>query len=297
MLFFWACGDGCAGGKYTNVDCTCACQCLSGNPEYLVGSDGPCLEPRGGCDSVAVSGSDYHTDRHGTYLPDGRCEDNEDKVYYKCSDCGSTSYLWYHDAGRWYMGPDPENCDSEMSGIGIISNEDLEDVSGDWSEATTSGWLVNSDIVVQCNFDPTPRPVASPPTDKDEAAAAAASGGACDAIEVAGTDYGLLTRFAYDGLYEEAGACNGRPYYKCTCCTAYDPANDVDDPDECLSEKNFHHYVWYDGAAWQLRLYAGGEGDPFGWDECGGGSGWGTNTVWKIRTATWPRRPSRARER
>ena len=106
-------------------------------------------------------------------------------------------------------------------------------------------------------------------------AAPAASGGACDAIDVAGTDYGLVTGFAYDGLYEEAGACNGQPYYKCTCCTAYDPANDVDDPDECLSEKDFHHYVWYDGAAWQLRLYAGGAGDMWGWDECGGGSGWG----------------------
>ena len=111
-------------------------------------------------------------------------------------------------------------------------------------------------------------PPAPPPTP-----APAASGGACDAIEVAGTDYGLLTRFAYDGLYEEAGACNGLPYYKCTCCTAYDPANDVDDPDECLSEKNFHHYVWYDGAAWQLRLYAGGAGEMYGWDECGDG-GW-----------------------
>ena len=113
-------------------------------------------------------------------------------------------------------------------------------------------------------------PPAPPPT-----LAPAASGGACDAIDVAGTDYGLVTGFAYDGLYEEAGACNGQPYYKCTCCTAYDPANDVDDPDECLSEKDFHHYVWYDGAAWQLRLYTGGAGDPWGWDECGGGSGWG----------------------
>ena len=113
-------------------------------------------------------------------------------------------------------------------------------------------------------------PPAPPPTP-----APAASGGACDAIDVAGTDYGLVTGFAYDGLYEEAGACNGQPYYKCTCCTAYDPARDVDDPDECLSEKNFHHYVWYDGAAWQLRLYTGGAGDMWGWDECGGGSGWG----------------------
>ena len=135
--------------------------------------------------------------------------------------------------------------------------------------------------------DPAPAPAPAPPTDngnndndndtdedKDEAAAAAASGGACDLIDVAGTDSDMGSG-SYDGLYEEAGACNGQPYYKCTCCTAYDPARDTDDPDECLSEKDFHHYVWYDGAAWQLRLYTGGAGDPWGWDECGGGSGWG----------------------
>ena len=29
--------------------------------------------PRGGCDSVTVSGSTSQTSRHGTYLPDGRC--------------------------------------------------------------------------------------------------------------------------------------------------------------------------------------------------------------------------------
>ena len=66
--------------------------------------------PRGGCDSVAVSGSTSQTSRHGTYLPDGRCED---KVYYKCSDCSSTHYLWYYDShGRWYMGPDADGCAS-----------------------------------------------------------------------------------------------------------------------------------------------------------------------------------------
>ena len=42
--------------------------------------------PRGGCDSVAVSGSDYNSGLHGTYLPIGRCED---QVYYQCSGCSS----------------------------------------------------------------------------------------------------------------------------------------------------------------------------------------------------------------
>ena len=153
---------------------------------------------------------------------------------------------------------------------------------------------------------PTPRPVASPPTDngnndkdedededndkdedKDEAAAAAASGGACDLIDVAGTDSDMGSG-SYDGLYEEAGACNGQPYYKCTCCTDYDPfivqfcatPGNCDDFDEnrCMSDNpggGWHHYVWYssDEEAWQLRMYVGdGADDDMAWDECGGGS-------------------------
>ena len=44
----------------------------------------------------------------------------------------------------------------------------------------------------------------------------------CDAIEVAGTESDITTG-SFDGLYDQAGACNGQPYYKCTCCTDYDP--------------------------------------------------------------------------
>ena len=43
---FWACGKGCAGGKYTDGTCNCACQCRSGSPAELRNSDGPC-DPRG----------------------------------------------------------------------------------------------------------------------------------------------------------------------------------------------------------------------------------------------------------
>ena len=39
---FWACGKGCAGGKYTDGTCNCACQCRSGSPSELRNSDGPC---------------------------------------------------------------------------------------------------------------------------------------------------------------------------------------------------------------------------------------------------------------
>ena len=57
--------------------------------------------PRGGCDSVAVSGSNDQSSSHGTYLFSGRCED---KVYYQCSDCSFTRYLWYKDGGYWVIG-------------------------------------------------------------------------------------------------------------------------------------------------------------------------------------------------
>jgi poly [ADP-ribose] polymerase 10/14/15 len=39
---YWACGNGCAGGLYTDGTCGCACQCTSGTPADLRGSDGPC---------------------------------------------------------------------------------------------------------------------------------------------------------------------------------------------------------------------------------------------------------------
>ena len=95
---------------------------------------------------------------------------------------------------------------------------------------------------------------------------------------------------SYDGLYEKAGECHGQPYYKCTCCTDYDP--DVvemcaADPEGCADENGrawdqsqcmadiggggVHHYVFYssDDAAWYLKQYWGdGSGTDDGWDEC-----------------------------
>ena len=41
---WWSCGNGCAGGTYTDDACACACQCTSGSPADLRESAGPCLE-------------------------------------------------------------------------------------------------------------------------------------------------------------------------------------------------------------------------------------------------------------
>ena len=120
------------------------------------------------------------------------------------------------------------------------------------------------------------------------AACAATVQAACDAIEVAGTDSDISTG-SFDGLYDQAGACNGQPYYKCTCCTDYDQflIDKCATPGECdegwsetrcMSDSpsgGWHHYLWYssDEEAWQLRMYVGdGVDDDFAWDECGGGS-------------------------
>ena len=113
----------------------------------------------------------------------------------------------------------------------------------------------------------------------------------CDAIEVAGTDSDMIYS-SFDGLYDQAGTCNGQPYYKCTCCTDYDPfvINKCSTPGECdegwsetrcMSDSpggGWHHYVWYssDDEAWHLRMYVGdGDGsgdDDMAWEECVGGS-------------------------
>ena len=122
------------------------------------------------------------------------------------------------------------------------------------------------------------------------AACAATVQAACDAIEVAGTDSDISTG-SFDGLYDQAGACNGQPYYKCTCCTDYDQflIDKCATPGECdegwsetrcMSDSpsgGWHHYLWYssDDEAWQLRMYVGGGADDdgmFAWDECGGSS-------------------------
>ena len=103
-----------------------------------------------------------------------------------------------------------------------------------------------------------------------------------DAIEVAGTESDMTTG-SFDGLYDQAGACNGQPYYKCTCCTDYDQflIDKCATPGECdegwsetrcMSDSpggGWHHYVWYssDDEAWQLRMYVGdgdGSGDGSG---------------------------------
>ena len=91
--------------------------------------------PRGGCDSVAMSGSTHQTGMHGTYLPDGRCEDY---VEYKCSDCSSTQYLWYHNSGYWAIGSG--GCGTNSIGMYIFADASLADVTGDWSEYASSGW-------------------------------------------------------------------------------------------------------------------------------------------------------------
>ena len=46
------------------------------------------------------------------------------------------------------------------------------------SESTGSGWSANSNIVVQCHFDPAPRPSPSPSTMPDGAAHGSADGDA-----------------------------------------------------------------------------------------------------------------------
>jgi len=99
------------------------------------------------CDYVSVSGANVQTYRHGLYEATGTCDS---KPSYECHDCSISGLkIWYHNSnGKWYMGSD--GCGSSASGIRIISNDDLEDVSGDWSEWTGSEWLVNSDIAVTC---------------------------------------------------------------------------------------------------------------------------------------------------
>ena len=37
--YYWACGVGCPGGSYTDMNCRCACQCASGFPTDLLGTN------------------------------------------------------------------------------------------------------------------------------------------------------------------------------------------------------------------------------------------------------------------
>ncbi|CAH0375226.1 unnamed protein product, partial [Pelagomonas calceolata] len=101
------------------------------------------------CDWARVSGAAVQTSYHGFYEATGTCTDSS-QPYFSCLDCGSTKHIWYHDYGYWFMGPDADGCASTSSGISIVTNEDLPDVSGDWSEWTGSAWSVNSAITVEC---------------------------------------------------------------------------------------------------------------------------------------------------
>uniref|UniRef100_A0A7S4E8V9 Uncharacterized protein n=1 Tax=Pelagomonas calceolata TaxID=35677 RepID=A0A7S4E8V9_9STRA len=98
------------------------------------------------CDYVSVSGSTGWSSYHGLYNSTGTCDS---KPSYECLDCsGSGRKIWHHPYGYWFMGTD--GCDSTASGINIISNDDLEDVSGDWREWDGSAWSANSAIAVTC---------------------------------------------------------------------------------------------------------------------------------------------------
>ena len=77
------------------------------------------------------------------YQATGTCDS---KPSYECLDCSYSGVkIWHHSYGYWMMGTG--GCDSTSAGIYIISNEDLEDVSGVWTEA---GVGENSAISVKC---------------------------------------------------------------------------------------------------------------------------------------------------
>ena len=97
------------------------------------------------CQYVSVSGAAYQTSYIGLYEATGTCNS---KPSYDCLDCSSSDRkIWHHSAGYWMMGTG--GCASSSAGIYIISNEDLEDVSGTWIEWTGSD-SPNSDIAVTC---------------------------------------------------------------------------------------------------------------------------------------------------
>ena len=96
------------------------------------------------CDIARVSGATVQTSYHGFYEATGTCDS---KPSYECLDCsGSGRKIWHHPYGYWMIGAD--GCDStSAAAIYIISDEDLADVSGDWTEA---GGGENSAITVEC---------------------------------------------------------------------------------------------------------------------------------------------------
>ena len=87
-------------------------------------------------------------------------------------------------------------CGSTSFNINIISNEDLEDVTGDWNEAGVGD---NSAIAVTCavTLPPTMAPVP------------------CDIARVSGA----TVQTSYHGFYEATGTCDSRPSYECLDCS------------------------------------------------------------------------------
>ncbi|KAL3930033.1 MAG: hypothetical protein SGPRY_001706, partial [Prymnesium sp.] len=75
---YWSCGQGCAGGIYTDSSCLCACQCASGLPSQLRSSDGPC------CNCPAIETC--------IYSRDAECDDGGVGSEYALCSLGSDCY-------------------------------------------------------------------------------------------------------------------------------------------------------------------------------------------------------------
>ena len=99
--------------------------------------------------------------------------------------------------GYWMIGTG--GCGSTSFNINIISNEDLEDVTGDWTE---SGGGENPAIEVTCavSLPPTMAPVP------------------CDYVSVSGSTY----QSGRHGLYEATETCDSKPSYECLDCSSSD---------------------------------------------------------------------------
>ena len=129
---WWQCGHGCAGGRYTDVQCHCACQCESGNPAYLIGSDGPCVD------------SDYYYDDGGQdddwyyyYDDDGQDEEedaNEDEdedgcgYYYDDASVSVMDDSSIRDAVRRGSGRDRRRGDLRPSRRGTSGVTDMSEL-------------------------------------------------------------------------------------------------------------------------------------------------------------------------
>ena len=89
-------GDTCS-GWYDNND-----NCSGDYDDSDFSSNVQCCKCGGSkrCD-IVVSGTSYQSGRHGTYQQSGSCDGHPS---WKCDDCSSTQYLWYHTGGYWAIG-------------------------------------------------------------------------------------------------------------------------------------------------------------------------------------------------